>query len=230
MAVLAAVSTLLGVMLGAWAKDYTGDISEENTIDFGEITEDSTITIASGATVTSSTAITGSGKLSVAGGGTLVLSGVSADYSGNIAIDGTKVSVAAESALGTGNVSLNGTAAQLRFVAGSFGKTYVNDIAISGASTSAQVLYFEEQPSAQRVTFTGAVTVTGSAQFYATWDGSRNVEVAEFTGPLTVTGALWLNSRNTSKKACTYWLRGRVCAKELRSCGDSSTYSTPTVT
>lgn len=218
----------LGVTLGVLAKDYTPDISE-GKIAFGEITEDSTITIESGTIVTSSTAITGTGKLAVSGGGTLVLSGVSADYSGDIAIDGTKVSVAAESALGTGTVSLNGTAAQLWFVTGSFGKTYANDIAISGASTSAQVLYFEEQPSAQRVTFTGAVTVDGSAQFFSTWAGSYAVEVAEFTGPLTVTGALWLNSRNTNKKACTYWLRGRVCANELRSCGDSSTYSTPTV-
>ena len=225
---LMVAAAALGVTLGVLAKNYTPEISE-GAIVFGEIDEDSTITIASGTTVTSSTPISGTGSLAVSGGGTLVLSGVSPDYSGDIAIDGTVVSVAAESALGTGTVSLDGTAAQLRFVTGSFGKTYANDIAISGASTSAQVLYFEEQQAKQRVTFSGAVTVDGSVQFYATWAGARNVEVAEFTGSLTVGGTLYLNSYNKDKKACTYWLRGRVCAKELRAVGDATTYSTPTV-
>ena len=133
----------------AEARDYTSEISE-GAIAFGNISEDSTITIASGTTVMSSTEITGSGNLSISGTGTLVFSGISPDYSGEISIAGTIVKIAAKNALGTGKVMLNGSSAQLRFVTGSFGETYVNDIAVNNSSVG---LYFDGITSA--VTFDG---------------------------------------------------------------------------
>ena len=98
---------VLSLLMAVQAKDYTGDIAD-GAIAFGEISEDSTIMVASGVTVTSSTPITGSGKLSVSGGGTLRLSAASPSYSGPIDITSSIVAVAAENALGSGKVTING--------------------------------------------------------------------------------------------------------------------------
>ena len=205
----------------AEARDYTSEISE-GAIAFGNISEDSTITIASGTTVMSSTEITGSGNLSISGTGTLVFSGISPDYSGEISIAGTIVKIAAKNALGTGKVMLNGSSAQLRFVTGSFGETYVNDIAVNNSSVG---LYFDGITSA--VTFDGTLTVDDETKIYASWDTAKAMTVANFNKAITA-GTVSFES-NQKNSYAYFHLKGIVRARSLYALGASNSSSLPIV-
>ena len=219
---------LVGFMsLAVQAKDYTGDVID-GVIAFGEITEDSTITIASGTTVTSSSAITGAGSLAISGGGTLVMAGQSPDYSGAITIDNTIVRLAAENPLGTGKVTLNGATARLAFDCNILtGKTIVNEFEVNDSTDSAQGFYFDN-PRAY-ITFMGPLTVNGTLQLYGTWPDKINVYIAQFSNTVTVADTLLFGSYTPEKSLCYYKVCGRVNAKCLYAVGDNSTYSTPTV-
>ena len=188
----------LGVTLGAWAKDYTPDIVDGKIV-FGEITEDSTITIASGETVTSSTAITGSSKLSVGGGGTLVLSAASTGYSGEIHVGNATVKVTTGSALGMGNVTVegcgtNGQISRLWFDVQDANATIPNDITFeSEVETQAGLVFVFK--TAKEIHFTGDIVARAALSMtYSRVDTTSNSSYSTkrffFEGAVDVNGAL----------------------------------------
>lgn len=215
---VAAVAALFG--FAAQAKDYTPDIVDD-TIVFGEITEDSTITIASGETVTSSTAIIGSGKLSVGGGGTLVLSAASSDYSGEIYIGNATVEVTTGYALGTGKVTIQGFAgasggtdttaiSQLRFSTGSTAATFPNAIDIETASAvkidgttyTTSHLFFNANTAI--VTLDGKITAQKDVSISDTHSSNTDTIYARFTNDITA------QSLATFDGWCGYQFDGKV--------------------
>ena len=229
----AVAAGLVGFMsLAVQAKDYTGDVND-GVIAFGEITEDSTITIASGTTVSNLTAITGTGALAISGGGTLVMAAESPAYSGAITIDNTIVRLAAENPLGTGKVTLNGATAQLVFECAIMdGKTLVNEFEVNGSTIEAQTFYFEKPTTDKYVIFRGPLTVNDNIHLYAVWsNGVSGVRIAQFTNSaVTAKGEIRFDSfTKDSTKMGYYALYGLVTAKSLYATGESSSRSMPNV-
>ena len=234
----AVAAGLVGFMsLAAQAKDYTGDIND-GVIAFGEITESSTITIASGTTVSNQTAITGAGSLAISGGGTLVMAAESPAYSGAITIDNTIVRLAAENPLGTGKVTLNGATAQLLFECSIMdGTKLVNEFEINDSTTEAQTFYFEypnkiASADSPYLEFDGPLTVNDNMHLYAVWSNNVSyIKVAQFNNTVTAEGQIRFDSYTNpqSTKMSYYRLNGLVTAKSLYSAGQSSSYSMPNV-
>ena len=98
--------TMLFFVMCAQAASWS--YSSQGFIEIPEITEDSTLTISSGVTVTNTVALTGIGKLTVNGGGTLVLTEDSPNFSGNVYVGKAMVSIRNGGALGTGSVTIQG--------------------------------------------------------------------------------------------------------------------------
>ena len=144
-----------------WSYTASGDIQ------IPEITEASTVTIASGVTVTNTTALVGTGLLTVKGGGTLYLTQPSPNFSGDVYIGKATVAVTASDALGKGAVTIQGKTSaggtsRIMFDNGSSAIELANDITIesTGGSAANAQLYFVKNSAV--VTVSGDIRADGT--------------------------------------------------------------------
>ena len=102
---------------------------------------DHTVTVDASSTETISGKVSGAGRIILLGGGTLVLNNAENDFTGGIVISNGIVRADASGALGTGPITLEGTAALRQVCLNADKGVFPNDIALCTAGTSKNVIY-----------------------------------------------------------------------------------------
>ena len=204
------------------AASWTYSTSDE--IEIPPITEDSTITVSAGVTVTNTVPLTGSAALTVNGGGTLFLSVDSPDFSGGLNVGKAIVSVATGGAFGTGDVTITGYAAvkgdsRVEFVNDAAAITVANDFHVgdSGAGDANKASFYFKGATAGSVTFTGKLYGNG----FLTMIGMFPTIVNFNNDVVAIEGTVYC------RYACNYYFNGRVVAKKLygySASGGTTTY------